>query len=185
MKKHTEMEIQILAVLSHIWAAVVGLLSTVWGKMIALALLVGATFAPISGLIHLTVAVVIIDALFGLAVTIKNKGWNKIMSSRLRDSIIKLFFYLLFIMLFFLIEQQLFEEWYIGCKVVFAITSGVEIWSILANMLILTPNLPFLRLFKKVFTSEMARKLGMTEDELKETINEPISKDNSGVSINS
>ena len=45
MKKHTEMEIQILAVLSHIWAAVVGLLSTGWGKMIALALLI-TSFKP-------------------------------------------------------------------------------------------------------------------------------------------
>lgn len=168
--KRTEMEIQILTILSNIWLAINGFLSTCWGKIVLAALFIGSTFAPISGLIHITLILVFIDMFFGIFVTIKTKGWKHLLSSRLRDSLIKLFFYLLFIMLFFLIEKELFDQWYIGAKAVFAITSGVEIWSILANMMILSPNLPFLKLLKKVLSAEMARKLGIEITELNETM---------------
>lgn len=176
--KHTEMEIQILTILSNIWLAINGFLSTCWGKIVLAALFIGSTFAPISGLIHITLILVFIDMFFGVAVTVKTKGWKHLLSSRLRDSLIKLFFYLLFIMLFFLIEKELFDQWYIGAKAVFAITSGVEIWSILANMMILSPNLPFLKLLKKVLSAEMARKLGIEINELNETMDNTDSTNN-------
>jgi len=182
--KRTEMEIQILTILSNIWFAINGFLSTCWGKIILAALFIGSTFAPISGLIHITLILVFIDMLFGIVVTVKTKGSKHLLSSRLRDSIIKLFFYLLFIMLFFMIEKELFDQWYIGAKAVFSITSGVEIWSILANMLILAPNLPFLKLLKKVLSAEMSKKLGLTDEDIKNTLDESNKNNNTNCSIN-
>ena len=78
-----------------------------------------------------------------------------------------------------MIEKEIFDQWYIGAKAVFAITSGVEIWSILANMMILSPNLKFLKLLKKVLSAEMARKLGIEINELDETMDNTNNTNNS------
>ena len=137
--KRTEMEIQILTILSNIWLAINGFLSTCWGKIVFVALFIGSTFAPISGLIHLTLILVFIDMFFGIAVTVKTKGWKHLLSSRLRDSLIKLFFYLLFIMLFFLIEKELFDQWYIGAK---AVLNGFT--SLMAGAVLMWASVPTL-----------------------------------------
>ena len=79
---------------------------------------------------------------------------------------------ILFIIFTFLIEQQIVAESYISSKIIFAIMSGVELWSIAANALIIVPNFPFLRLFKKYLSSEIGKKLSLTQQEVEDLLEE-------------
>ena len=161
MKKHTEMEIQILAVLSHIWAAIGATLSTAWGKFLIGAAFLGSLISPLNGILALTLVLVLIDAVFGISVSTKTKGRLCILSSRLRDTLLKATIYCGVIILFYLVESQIVDDWSLGAKVIFSITSAVELISIGANALILWPNLPILKLFSKMLESEIARKSGL------------------------
>lgn len=162
----TDMEIQFIKILSSIWAAIASLSSTVYGKILMIGLFIGSTFAEISGIIHITLILVSIDMVLGLGVTIKVKGVRHILSCRLRDSLLKAFFYLLFIMSLYLVESEIIDGFFVTSKVAFSIVSAIEIWSIAANGLILCPQLVFFRVFKKYLTNEMSKKIGIPEDEL-------------------
>lgn len=160
----------VLMVLANLMTAITSILSTIYGKMLVVILFLGSYFSSIAGLIHIILALTIIDGLFGVKVSIKTKGKDSILSYKLRQTIYKLFFYFMFIILVFLIETQLAEGSLITPKVVFAIMSGVELWSISANALILLPDMPFLRLFKKYLTAEISKKLSLSNEEVEELL---------------
>jgi hypothetical protein len=63
--------------------------------------------------------------IFGVLVTLKTKGKNEIVSSKLRNSLYKGFFYVMFISLTHLVEMQMMDI-DIGPKVAFAVISAVE-----------------------------------------------------------
>ena len=71
----------------------------------------------------------------------------------------------------FLIEFQITGVECITPKIIFAVIGGVELWSISANALILQPQLPFLRLFKKYLVNEIGKKLDMSPDEVSDLLN--------------
>jgi hypothetical protein len=167
----TEMESQLLAVPAKMIAAIGSLWSSFTGYVITLTTFSLTYFMPVKELIHVVFALVIADTLFGVLVAIKRKGVSSILSSRLRNSIIKLFVYSVFIAGFFAIETNLIDGYYVTSRIIFAIASGVELWSIAANILILSPNLVFLRIFKKYLAQEMAKKLEMAEDEIGDFLN--------------
>lgn len=127
------------------------------------------TIAP---LIHITLIFVLIDMLFGLSVTIKLKGVKNILSSRIRDSLVKAFFYLVIIIGLFFIETNIIEGYELTSKVAFAIICGTELWSIMANMLILLPNIPALRLLKKYLEKEISSKTGEKIEDVKDILND-------------
>lgn len=162
----SDMEKQLLSVFLNIVGASGNIFTSMWGKITVFGMFIGSLFAPISGLIHLTLILVAMDMLFGISVVVHRKGLRHIMSSRMRDSLVKAFFYLIFLITTFLVETQLVDGYYVTSKVVFAIISGVELLSISANMLILFPNFPFLRIFKTILTKEMSKKLDIEEEEL-------------------
>lgn len=171
--KYTEMELQIITFAKGIIPNIIKVCTLVHKKIIALMAFFGTVgLASIAPLIHLTIVFVLIDMLFGLAVTIYKKGWNHIMSCRLRDSLIKIFFYLVIIIGLFAIETVLVDGYAITAKLAFAVITATELWSIIANMLILFPNLPALNLLKKYLTKEIAKKLGEENIEnIEETLN--------------
>lgn len=164
--KQSEMGIQLLTVAASIKSAILSLTSTCWGYILIFAAFIGATFSGIAPLIHITLILCALDMLLGVSVVIYKKGWEHIISSKLRDTLIKVFFYILLLMMLFLIETALVDGYYLTSKAAFAMISGVELLSITASMLILFPNFPILKLLKKVLTKEMSKKLGLTEEEI-------------------
>jgi len=162
----TDMSIQIIGVWKGIAIAFSNLCTSAWGKILVAGGFIGATFASISGLIHVMLVLCLIDLILGVSVTVYKKGLEHIISSRLRDTLIKISFYLILIMGLFLVETQLVNGYYLTSKAVFALISGVELLSIIASMLILFPNFPVLKLLKRILTKEMAKKLGLTEEEI-------------------
>ncbi len=159
-------ENNLLIVLSNLGGAITNVLNSILGRIVVLISFMGAYFASISNLIHVILALVIFDAIFGISVSIKLNGIGSILSSKLRNTLFKLFFYLLFIMLTFLIEFQITGIECFTPKIVFAVMAGVELWSIASNALILSPNMPFLKLFKKFLTLEISKKLDMSRKEV-------------------
>ena len=170
------MESQLMAVPAKIIAAITTLCSTVWGKILTIITFMFTYFMPVKDLIHIAFIFVLVDMILGIAVTVKRKGWSHILSMRLRDSVIKGFVYVVFIGGLFAIESNVVDGYYITSKAAFAIITGVELWSIAANLLILSPNLLFLRIFRRYLTQEMAKKLEMAEDEIKEFLKEEKEK---------
>lgn len=164
------MELQILNVLINIKSAIMSLLTSIWGKCLTAMIFIASIFAPIKGLLIVTFIIVLLDAILGVTVTIVKKGKGHILSSRLRDSLIKLLFYTILICTFFLVEREILDTSFYGAKGVFAILSAVEVISIIASMLILVPNMPILKLLRSVLTKEMAKKLGIDEQDIKDVI---------------
>lgn len=170
VKKRREdmIENNLLMVLDNIGASITSILSTLWGHFVVLLMFILGYFSSISSMIHVMLLLVIADAIFGIAVSVRNKGVGSIVSSKLRNTLFKLFFYLLFMMFTFLVEFQVTGIECIAPKIIFAIISAVELWSIASNALILSPKMPFLRLFKKYLTKEIGKKLDMTANEVEE-----------------
>lgn len=182
--KEENMAYNILAVLTNIGASLSSILETLYGKLIILLVFVGAYFASIAGMVHIMIALVMVDAFFGIAVTLKKKGVGYIVSSRLRSTLYKMFFYLIFLIFTFLVEFQITGVDCVECvtpKLIFALIAGVELWSISANALILTPNFPFLRIFKKYLAAEISKKLSISPEEVKELLDNTPKDDTEGV----
>lgn len=171
--KRTEMEIQLILFAKGFIPKITTFLSSIPKAVTALMLFFG-TFglAPIAPLIHLVIGFVFADMLFGLGVTIFKKGWGHILSCRLRDSLVKILFYVTIIVGLFLIESVLIGGYFLTAKLAFAVIAGTELWSIMANMLVLFPNLPALKLLKKYLTGEIAKKLSINEDNAEQILND-------------
>ena len=165
-REKDDMGIQLITVWKGITIAFSNIFTTLWGKILIIGSFIGATFAGISGLIHVILILCLVDLILGIIVTIKTKGVDHILSARLRDSLIKVFFYLILIMGLFLIETQLVDGYYLTSKAIFALIAGVELLSITANTLLIAPNMPVFKIFKKMLTKEMSKKLGITEEEI-------------------
>ena len=115
------------------------------------------------------VIAVVLDAVFGVIVSVTKKG-KFFESGRLRDSIIKLFFYLCVILLILFIDVISGNDSYIAIRIVAPIIIFCEIWSILTSYVILQPKSIAAKLLKRFMVGEIAKKLGKTEEEIKETI---------------
>ena len=169
-KEENMIEKSLLAVLTNIGLSIISILSTLWGKFIVLILFIGAYFASIAGMVHVIIALVFVDAIFGITVSVKTKGMGSILSGKLRNTLFKMFFYLFFMIFTFLIEFQITGVECITPKIIFAVIGGVELWSISANALILQPQFPFLRLFKKYLVNEIGKKLDISPDEVSDLL---------------
>ena len=168
--KEENMAYNILAVLTNIGTSLSSILETLYGRFIVLILFIGAYFASISGMVHIMIALVLVDAFFGIAVSVRTKGIGSIMSNRLRNTLYKMFFYIFFLASIFLIEFQITGIDCLTPKLIFALMSGVELWSISANALILNPKFPFLRVFKKYLSREIGKKLSISPEEVKDLL---------------
>lgn len=169
-KKRGEMEMQLILVSKNIGIAVSNMCSSIWGKLMLLVTFLSTTFIEIKPMLIIIMILTLIDFIFGIVVTVHKKGVKHIMSGRMRDSLVKLFFYIFLISGLFIVEKQLVDGYYISSKMIFAVASGIELLSISANALILFPNMPILKLFSKLLTKEMSKKLEMSEDELTKNV---------------
>lgn len=167
----------LIIVLANIWASMAAVVTNIWGVLVAIGIFIGATFSPILGILYITFALVMIDMGFGIAVSTRNRGKGSIESNKIRNSLYKAFFYLMFIVMAFFIEGQIAQEMCFGPKIIFAIVAAVELWSIAANALIIQPNFPFLRLFSVLLESEMAKKLEIETDKVAQILRRKEAKD--------
>ena len=142
-------------------------LSTVWGWLTFIGIAIMDYIAGHSFVVFLVVAATLIDAGWGIAVSLKRGQFTK--SELARLTIAKLAVY--GCALFIFIGLDKFIDTTITASVVGAAIVLVEFWSSCASMLYLFPNFLFLKLLKHALIGEIASKVHMTEDEVKEILN--------------
>lgn len=145
----------------------------VWGMIMAIVLFVADIFAGHTFIINLVVAVTIMDAIWGITVSLKQGKFA--LSELMRQTVGKIAVYgcALFGVagVDFYIQAQTGWDMTLTTAVVGVVVVLTELWSSIASMLILFPDFPLLHILQKALTGEIARKLQIPEDEVKEHLN--------------
>ena len=140
----------------------------IWAWFAAIGLFIVDIFAGHAFIVNLVVTVTIMDAIWGVAVSLKNKKF--FLSELARQTIGKIAVYgcALFGVagIDLCVHNQTGLEMAITTAIIGVVIVLTELWSSSASMLILFPDFPFLRLLQKSLTSEIARKLGVPEEEV-------------------
>jgi len=101
---------------------------------------------------------ILMDLVWGMIVAKKKKKF--ILSEAIRETFKKVSIYGSALFIIYMIEITIHEEWLIGTKLACAIAAGCELWSISASMLIVKPDMPFIRLFRLQLKGEIEKKVG-------------------------
>lgn len=153
-------------ILSHCWSKIAALSHTFYGWLLAFLAGIIDYFAPHSLVIQLVVAATVMDAVWGIAVSVKEKKFT--LSELMRNTVGKLTVY--GSALFIFVGLDKFTDSQISTKVIGAVIMLVELWSSSASMLILYPDFPFLKLFQKALSGEIASKLNISPEEVQEVL---------------
>lgn len=152
MEHTNEMTVSLYAVGSNLIAKIGLIFSTGWSWITTALMIISAYFLPIKEILIIIFAFVSIDFILGVYIHRKT-----LQSSKFRESILKLFIYLFFICSLFSVESQIGTAFLY--KVVFSVASLTELYSICANLLVIAPNIPVLKLFKNLLAVEISKKI--------------------------
>lgn len=144
--------------------------NTLWGWTCAAWILCINFFAGYETSIVAMIVCVALDTAWGIAAQIKQ---NRFAISALgRDGMLsKLALYASVIIGFIHIENMVNLESHLTVIIISSLICLVEIWSMSGSALIINPQMPFLRLFRRVLTGEIARKLDIKEEEVEAYLN--------------
>lgn len=165
-------------ILEHFLNKLEEVLSTVWGWVMCLCLLIANFMVGYEVMVGFTVGAVVMDAVWGIAASLKQGRFTK--SELARDSFSKLSVYGSVILIFIFIDKLMGVGNGLTTSVICIGIILVELWSTAASMLICFPKMPFLQLLKKALIGEIASKLNVkTEDVEKalETLNKQDERD--------
>lgn len=139
--------------------------STLWGWITLAASTLIIYLNPILGMFCVLGILVLLDWL--LACCVKRKYF---VSNKIWDTLLKLLFYIMIIGFIFTVEEIVALPVLILTPIIFTISALAEGWSCLANACILDKNnnIPVLRIFKKLLTSEITKKTEgiLTQEEI-------------------
>jgi hypothetical protein len=146
-------------------------LSTLAGWLSAVGIFIADYFAGHTFATLFVVGVTFMDALWGIAVSIKQGKFT--LSELARLTVVKLAIYGCALAVFVGIDKMIDSS--ITASALGAIIALVELWSSCASMLILYPHMAILQLIKKHLTGEIASKLGCDPSEV-ESVMEQMNK---------
>ena len=151
-------------IIEHFLNKLMVVLSTMWGWVMCLFLIIANFLAGYETMVGFTVFAVVMDAVWGIASSLKQKRFTK--SELARDSFSKLAVYGSVILIFILIDKLLGVEHGLTTSVICIGIILVELWSTAASMLICFPRMPFLQLLKKALVGEIASKLRVKPEDV-------------------
>lgn len=160
--------------LQHIIAKLYHILQTGYGWAVAVILFLADYCAGHRFIIFLALAVTLMDAVWGVAVSLKRGKFT--LSELLRLTVAKLAVYGCALLVFVGLDRL--TGTVITASVVGSAIVLVEFWSSCAAMFILFPWMPFLRLMKKALTGEIAAKLNIPVDEVEKALSALHDKNN-------
>ena len=144
------------------------ILQTMSGWIALAAFFVMDYFAGHAFIVGLAVAVTIMDAVWGIAVSVKQGKFT--LSELARLTIAKLAVYGCALTVFVGLDKV--TDTVITGSLVGAAIVLVEFWSCCASMLIIYPHILFLKLMKKALTGEIASKLHISEEDVEKVLAE-------------
>ena len=150
----------------HAIAKLASALTTIGGWFALVFIFLLDYFAGHSFVVLLVIAVTLLDAVWGIAVSVKQGKFT--LSELARLTVAKLAVYGCALFVFVGLDRitdTTFSASIIGAAIVL-----VEFWSSCASMLILYPRFLFLRLMKKALTGEIASKLHISEEEVEDVL---------------
>lgn len=152
------------------------MISTFAGFLLTVAIAVFNFFVGYKVALLVVFAAVFLDMVWGIAAA-RKQGWFTC-SELARDTFSKIGAYGTALVMTILIENLIMGSHAMGSEegtyvrfavdIVASIIASVEAWSICGNILIVRPNLPFFKLIRNPLVGEIARKLHISEDEVKE-----------------
>lgn len=148
--------------LEHIGEKLVSALQTVQGWAVAGILFLVDFVAGHELAVGLVVFVTLMDAVWGITVSVKRKKFA--LSELARLTVGKLAVYGCAMLVFIGLDKMVGLT--LTASIIGAAITLVELWSASASMLILFPNFLFLKLLRKALTGEIAAKLGIEPEEV-------------------
>lgn len=125
---------------------------------------VGAFFAPQAFSFTVVFVAIVLDAIFGVMVSIKKGGF--ILSKLGRVTLFKLFSYGSALTMVMFAEHLLHDTNLVGIKIVAAWALACEFWSMSASILVLWPEAYFFRIMRVHLRGEMRAKIGDDLDDI-------------------
>ena len=154
-----------LDVVNSIPTKISEVLTTTWGKFIAALIFCGSFLGDRLPLLWYIAAAILIDALWGISTAIKAKRF--IFSKFITKSAIKIFAYVSIYGVVALVEKGYTDgEFMVTSSIIASILITSELWSILGHIGIAYPDFLVVKLLRRYLKGEMAKKLGIPEDEL-------------------
>lgn len=152
--------------LEHTGDRLLSILHTVQGWIVAGVLFLLDFIAGHELAVGLVVFVTLMDAVWGITVSIKRKKFA--LSELARLTVGKLAVYGCAMLAFIGLDKMIGMT--LTASVIGAAITLVELWSASASMLILFPNFLFLKLLRKALTGEIASKLGVEPEEVEKVL---------------
>lgn len=131
---------------------------SVAGWLVIVASGVVSFFSPEKYCFALVALAIVFDAAWGVSVSVHKGGFA--LSKLGRVTVFKFSSYATALIFCFCVEKLAHDGGFIGIKVATAWACACEFWSASASMLIIRPNMPFLRLFRRALKGEIEAKLG-------------------------
>ena len=158
--------------IEHIGAKLLSILHTVQGWVIAGLVFLADYIVGHELAVGLVVFVTLMDAAWGITVSIKKKKFA--LSELARLTIGKLAVYGCAMLVFIGLDNMVGMT--LTASIICAAITLVEMWSASASMLILFPNFLFLKLLRKALTGEIAAKLGIEPWEVEHILDDEKKK---------
>lgn len=113
---------------------------------------------------------ILFDMFWGVCSAIKRKKF--LLSYLGRETFFKVLIYGSTLLLALQIERSLNDSWGIVTRVLCVLAAICEVWSACAHILIIKPNFPFIRLFRKHLAGEIASKMKASSEEIENIMND-------------
>ena len=139
---------------------------TVYGWIAAVGIFIVNFFAGYEMAINAVVVCVALDTAWGIAAQIK-RGHFALSELGRHGMLSKLALYASVIAAFVLIERMAELESQLAVIAICTMICLVELWSMGGSALIVSPKMPFLRIFREVLAGEVARKMQVPVEEAK------------------
>lgn len=134
------------------------MLSSVYVRALAVLGTVCAFFAPEAYTFLVVLVAIVLDAIFGVSVSLRNGGF--VLSKLMRVTTFKIFSYGAALVMVYLAERLLHDNGLVGIKIAAGWALACEFWSMSASILIIWPEAYFFRIMRVQLRGEMIAKLG-------------------------
>lgn len=134
------------------------ILSSIYVQALAALGTVGAFFAPEAYTFSVVFIAILLDAIFGVTVSLRNNGF--VLSKLLRVTTFKMFSYGAALVVVLLAERLMHDTGLVGVKIAAGWALACEFWSMSASILIIWPDAYFFKIMRVQLRGEMQAKLG-------------------------
>jgi len=155
-------------IIEHFIVKIQEIFSTVWGWISFAIFFVISCLSGHGTAVGIALIAIVMDAVWGIASSVKQGKFAK--SELARDTIGKIAVYGCAILAFSCIDKLLGIHNGLTTNIICSLIVLVEFWSTLGSMLICFPKIPFLRVIKFALIGEIANKLGIREDDVKNAL---------------